>query len=323
MLNYLYKERIQFLNRVKDSLALTPVFTNYINNQITSVYLTALLTPFYAPKFKLPLPQTYVDTLAAFQHRDFLKQDSLVFSSEHYRRSIAFYNRFLSRQSLKTPQENQVLYQNAKENFSGQVRNFALFSFLKEKIKQDLDMEPYLERFRSDCTYQPYIRYLDSLAARPAKLTSDKLLLTNPLVTEMDEATTWENILKQNKGKVIYVDLWATWCAPCLMEMPASVELQEKLKGKNISFVTITVDAPKDKDKWKKALVTYSLKKAGYQNYMIDMKSPLAVFMHGIPNGVSVPQYILIDKTGKVAAIQAKRPSEPQLLEEMLFLLNR
>lgn len=230
MLNYLYKERIRFLNQVKDSLAFTQGFYNYISNHITSVYLSALLTPFYAPKFKLPLPQTYIDTLTAFQNTGFLKQDSLVFSSEHYRRTIAFYNRFLSRQSLKTPQENKELYRNAKASFSGQVRNFALFSFLKERIKQDLDMEPYLKQFRNDCTYKPYIRYLDSLAARPSKLTSDKLLLTNPLITDKDEATSWENILKQNKGKVIYVDMWATWCGPCLMEMPASVGLQEKLK---------------------------------------------------------------------------------------------
>lgn len=323
MLNYLFRERMQFVDRIKDSLALTPGFQNYLTNHITSVYLTALLTPFYAPEFKLPLSQTYIDTLADFQHTAFLKQDSLIFSSEHYRLSVAHYNRFLSRHALKTPQENQVLYQSARENFSGQVRNFALFSFLKEKIKQDLDMAPYLTRFREDCTYQPYIDYLDSLASRPSKLTRDKMLLDNALVTDTDQVTTWAGILNQNKGKVIYVDLWATWCGPCLMEMPASVALQEKLKGRDIAFVTITVDAPKDKDKWKKALVTHSLNKGGYQNYMIDVKSPLAVFIHGQPNGVAIPQYILIDKSGAVAAIEAKRPSEKPLLAEMLLLLNR
>lgn len=96
-----------------------------------------------------------------------------------------------------------------------------------------------------------------------------------------------------------------------------------KIKKEDIIFVTITVDTPKDKDKWKKALVQHSLNRAGYQNYMIDGKSPLAVFIHGMPDGVSVPKYILIDKTGKVAAIEAKRPSEPQLLKEMLSLVNR
>jgi thiol-disulfide isomerase/thioredoxin len=323
MLNYLYTERLQFLDRVKDSLAITPSFSNYVTNHITSVYLTALLTPYYAPAFKPALSQTYLDTLAAFHQGDFFKQDSLVFSSPHYQRSIGFYNRFLSRQFLKTPQENNSLYQHALEKFSGQVRNFALFFFLKEKIKQGLDMAPYLARFRKDCTYQPYIRYLDSLASRPASLTSDSVLLHNPLLTATGEATTWDSILKQNKGKVIYVDLWATWCAPCLMEMPASVALQEKLKDRKISFVNITVDKPADKDKWKQALVTHALNKPGYQNFMIDYKSPLAVFMHGRPNGVAVPQYILIDKTGKVAAIAAKRPSDPQLLTDMLILLNR
>jgi len=323
MLNYLYNERIGFVNRVKDSLALTPGFQNYITNHITSVYLAALLTPYYAPNFKLQLSQTYLDTLSNFQNSAFLKQDSLVFSMEHYRFALINYNRFLSRHALKTPQESEALYQSALTNFSGQVRNCILFELLNEKIKKNVNIEAYLPRFRMDCTYKPYITYLDSVTSRPTKLVSDKLLLTTPLLTNKDEETTWEDILNINKGKVIYVDLWATWCAPCVEEMPASVALHDKLKGKPVSFVNITVDKPIDKDKWKKAVVKYSLNKVGYQNYMIDGWSPLAVFMHGRSDGVSVPRYVLIDKAGNVASIAAKQPSDPLLLQEMLALINK
>ena len=207
MLNYLYKERIQFVNQVKDSLALTPGFRNYITNHITSEYLLALLTPYYYDtEFKLQLPHTYLDTLSSFQNSDFLKQDSLVYSSEHYRYSLIHYNRFLSRHALKTSQETEVLYQSALNNFSGQVRNFILFELLNKKIKEDVNMESYMARFRRDCTYEPYIQYIDSISSRPTKLISNKQLLTNALVTNTDEATTWEEILNNNRGKVIYVD---------------------------------------------------------------------------------------------------------------------
>jgi len=206
MLNYLFNERIQFVNRVKDSLALTPGFRNYITNHITCEYLIALLTPYYAPKFKIQLPQTYLDTLSSFQNSAFLKQNSLVFSMEHYRLSLIHYNRFLSRHALKTPQETEVLYQSALNNFSGQVRNFILFELLNKKIKEDVNMESYMARFRRDCTYEPYIQYIDSISSRPTKLISNKQLLTNALVTNTDEATTWEEILNNNRGKVIYVD---------------------------------------------------------------------------------------------------------------------
>lgn len=323
MLNYLYNERLNFLDQTKDSLALTQGFCNYFTNHITSVYLSGLLTPYWNPNFKLKISLAYLDTLAAFQETNFFQKDTLVFSSEHYRRSISHYNRYLSRQALHTPQETETLYQSAKANFSGNVRDFALFSLLKEKISEDVDVEPYLIRFRQDCTYKPYVRYLDSLAYRPKKLTTDHLLLTNSLITDKDVTTNWGNILEKNKGKVIYIDLWATWCGPCLGEMPSSVALHDKLINKEISLVNITVDKPEDAGKWKRAIVTYSLNKSGYQNYMIDGKSPLAVFMHGVPDGVSVPQYILVDKRGKVVSIKAKRPSDLKLLKEMLFLLNQ
>lgn len=55
---------------------------------------------------------------------------------------------------------------------------------------------------------------------------------------------------------------------------------------------------------------------------MIDGKSPLAVFIHGNPDGISVPHYVLIDKEGKVAAINAKRPSDPELRADLLKLTS-
>lgn len=53
------------------------------------------------------------------------------------------------------------------------------------------------------------------------------------------------------KGKLIYVDIWATWCGPCLEEMPAYEKLKETYKDNPaISFVSLSIDD--DKDAWRK-----------------------------------------------------------------------
>lgn len=53
-----------------------------------------------------------------------------------------------------------------------------------------------------------------------------------------------EQPLKQWQGKLLVVNLWATWCAPCRAEMPAFSRLQDKYADKGVQFVGITLDSP-------------------------------------------------------------------------------
>ena len=47
------------------------------------------------------------------------------------------------------------------------------------------------------------------------------------------------------------MDIWATWCGPCKYQIPYLEEIVKAYKGKNIAFVSISIDAQKDKEKWK------------------------------------------------------------------------
>ena len=46
------------------------------------------------------------------------------------------------------------------------------------------------------------------------------------------------------KGKVLVVDFWATWCEPCIMEIPKFNKMADEFKGKNVQVVGITVESP-------------------------------------------------------------------------------
>ena len=324
MLNYLYNQRQAFLKQVKDSLALGPGFDKFIQTETKSNYLISLLAPFYHPNFNRQLLRhTYLDTLSQFYTSGFFNQDSLVFSSLRYRRSITFYNRFLSRAALQTPQEMQVLYRNASQKFTGQTRDYALFSLLKEHLPQDLGMTAYLERSKKDITYKPYRIYLDSLVNRPLQLTTNPKLLNNALTTVKGEKITWQELLARNQGKVVYVTFWATWFDLSLNELVAAQALQATLKDQDIVFVYLAENHPKEKAQLQPTITARQINKENDQHYFIDLESPMPVFIAGNNNGFPMLHHLLIDKTGKVAAMNAKDPGNPKLREDIITLLDK
>lgn len=123
--------------------------------------------------------------------------------------------------------------------------------------------------------------------------------------------------LEDLKGKYVYVDVWATWCGPCRAEIPSLKAIEEKYHGKNIEFVSISIDVAKDHDKWKSFVTDKSL--GGIQ--LFADKDWNSDFMKGY--GInSIPRFILIDPNGKIVKSDAARPSNPVLKEELDKLLN-
>lgn len=112
------------------------------------------------------------------------------------------------------------------------------------------------------------------------------------------------------KGKYVYIDVWATWCGPCKREIPFLQKVEKKYHGKNIEFVSLSIDVAKDHGKWKQMIKDKSL--GGIQLFAdSDWKSKF-VTDYGI-NGI--PRFILIDPAGKIVSSSAPRPSNKKLVE--------
>ncbi len=96
---------------------------------------------------------------------------------------------------------------------------------------------------------------------------------------------------KRYKGKVLFINMWATWCGPCKAEMPGIQSLSEKLKGHEVEFVMLSVDKDAALPKVK--------------SYLEDNKFTFPVFM---PTGYlpeelqvpSIPTTFVISKDGKI-----------------------
>ena len=116
--------------------------------------------------------------------------------------------------------------------------------------------------------------------------------------------------LEDLRGKYVYIDVWATWCGPCLAEIPHLKKVEVKYHGKNIEFVSISVDTEKDYEKWKKMVVSKEL--GGIQLFADKNWTSDFIKAFGIN---SIPRFILIGPDGKVIKADAARPSSASLTE--------
>ncbi|HNP33839.1 MAG TPA: TlpA disulfide reductase family protein [Flavobacterium sp.] len=123
--------------------------------------------------------------------------------------------------------------------------------------------------------------------------------------------------LESLKGKYVYIDVWATWCGPCRAELPSLKMVEEKYHDKNIQFVSVSVDAEKDHDKWKSFVKDKGL--GGIQLYA--GKTPVSDFIKAF-NVNTIPRFILIDPSGNIVDADAARPSDPKLQEKLNSLLQ-
>jgi thiol-disulfide isomerase/thioredoxin len=141
--------------------------------------------------------------------------------------------------------------------------------------------------------------------------TLKKLVKGSPSPTfDYENINGGKTSLESLKGKFVYIDVWATWCGPCIGEIPALKEVEKEYHGKNIEFVSISIDDKKDYEKWKKMVADKELK--GIQLFADnDWKSDF-VKKYAIDG---IPRFILIDTEGKIVNADAPRPSDAKLKE--------
>jgi thiol-disulfide isomerase/thioredoxin len=179
-----------------------------------------------------------------------------------------------------------------------------------EKYKSILDKyitEPYLK--------EPLKKRYETIKEQieNPKIVSDAIL------NKMEGTSTKElmnKVISETKGKVIYIDCWATWCAPCRSEMPNSKKMMTLLKDRDVAFVYFCVDS-EEKD-WKAMLGSFQL---GGQQYFLDKTQSTDLRTTFNINGV--PTYLLFDKNGVLIEKSTQlRPGDPDTKQKILKLLD-
>ena len=103
-----------------------------------------------------------------------------------------------------------------------------------------------------------------------------------------------EAALNQHKGKLVFIDLWASWCLPCVQEIPYVKQLVQRYAGKQIVFKSISLD--KQIVTWRKAIAKYAVKKE--DNYLLMNANKTSFYKQNSIN--EIPRFMLIGKDGKI-----------------------
>lgn len=149
---------------------------------------------------------------------------------------------------------------------------------------------------------------------------------SNDSLVVLDYPSSLENLLEKFKGQVVYVDVLASWCKPCIEEFAHAKKLDDFFKKNNIVKIYITIDQAEDNEKCEKLLVDRSM--TGYLVHYHPNKGKHSQFSEDVgkffltdKNGnfdIGIPRFGIVDKNGVLVMNDAPRPSTPEELTKKL-----
>jgi thiol-disulfide isomerase/thioredoxin len=199
-----------------------------------------------------------------------------------------------------------------REISNNEVLNSIFIGFYSKITRNKDTAEDYYNLIKKYSTSEEFVT--------AAKEKLDSLFLIHK--GDVSPSFTYEDIdgnkvsLEDFKGKLIYIDVWATWCAPCKKQIPYLKKLEEYFRKEDIVFISISVDDEKAYNSWKNMVESESLE--GVQLFADNSFDSKFMEAYGIS---SIPRFIIIDQEGKVYDEQAPSPSFDKtkvLLESLL-----
>lgn len=192
---------------------------------------------------------------------------------------------------------------NLKE-LPSELKEYILTDNLIDGFKKKGDVNSFAKSYyehQKNIKKKEYITALESIKNKYEKIIKGAEV-TDLTFTNLNDD---EVKLSDYKGKVIVIDLWATWCGPCMTEKPFFEKIEEKYKDKNVVFLTVSIDKRKI---WK----SYFKNETPHGNQLHIYRKNLAAYQI-----TGIPRFFVFDTKFKIVDVFAPSPSSGDL-EKMI-----
>jgi thiol-disulfide isomerase/thioredoxin len=281
--------------------------------EMMSVELTydaANMKMFYPEYFKYFYPDSTLvlsDTYDSFfQNLDLNSEEYLMVPS--YKDFIGSYLHYKT--NADTTSSNLSLNVKKFKNISNffnepEITQYLYYSLMQETITHSAnDAAVLMEDYNKKQKNQVYLDEINTSFATIQHLIKGKVAPGFEYSTVSNQKLSLESL----KGKVVYIDVWATWCGPCLKELPSLEKIEDQYKSeKDMVFVSISLD--QDKIAWEKMVKEKNM--SGIQLYADGAWSSKLAADYIIQ---SIPRFILIGKDGNIIDANTQRPSSSELV---------
>ena len=137
------------------------------------------------------------------------------------------------------------------------------------------------------------------------KTSFSKEALAQKLTDINGKTTTISRIFEKHKGKILVIDLWASWCRDCITAMPKAKELEEK--NPQVDFIFLSLD--RNKEAWKKGLEKHEMTQK--ENYWFHVG-----WKNDFNNYIDlnwIPRYLIVNQKSGIAKYYAISPEDPEI----------
>ena len=191
-------------------------------------------------------------------------------------------------------------------NYSARFDSIVVWPMFSERMRcYMLTVE-----MRDICKHES-VSNIERYAQRYLSITGDTALLNSMLAeqsiglhqtTDLNllapsgERLTFDGLLEQHRGSLVYVDYWAAWCAPCVRSLPDAARLRAEYAGRDVVFVYLSLDTRDDA--WREAMQKHQLAGSDCRNYLIT--NPKTARMLEALNIPPIPRYMLYGRNGEL-----------------------